>query len=104
MLENIGLARSFVMGMTFGEFQSDRRTPYAVLRCLEIISEASRRLPADLKARHPNIAWAEMAGAGSVYRHQYNDVQDDLVWKTVQADLEPLRVAVEFELEQLGKE
>ena len=104
MLENISLAGSSVAGMTFDEFQSDRRTPYAVLRCLEIISEASRRLPIDLKARHPNIAWTEMAGAGSVYRHQYDDVQDDLVWKTVQADLEPLRIAVEAELERLTKE
>lgn len=45
-----------------------------------------------------------MAGAGSVYRHQYNDVQDDLVWKTVQEDLEPLRIVVEQELERLVKE
>jgi uncharacterized protein with HEPN domain len=71
---------------------------------LEIISEASRRLPADLKARHPNIAWADMAGAGSVYRHQYHDVQDDLVWKTVQEDLEPLRIVVEQELDRLAKQ
>jgi uncharacterized protein with HEPN domain len=104
MLENIKLARSFVAGATFGEFQSDRRTSYAVLRCLEIISEASRKLPTDLKTRHPNIAWTDMAGAGSVYRHQYNDVQDDLVWKTVQEDLEPLRVVLEQELERLTEE
>src|SRR5262245_47068292 len=50
MLENIELARTFVADKTFDNFQSDRRTSYAVLRCLEIISEASRRLPADLKA------------------------------------------------------
>ncbi len=104
MLENIMLARSFVASATFGEFQSDRRTSYAVLRCLEIISEASRRLPTDLKARHPHIAWIDMAGAGSIYRHQYNDVQDDLIWKTVQEDLEPLRIVVEQELERLAKE
>ena len=103
MLENIMLARSFIAGSTFGEFQSDRRTSYAVVRCLEIISEASRRLPADLKARHSSIAWADIAGAGSVYRHQYNDVQDDLIWKTVQEDLEPLRIVVEQELEMTNK-
>jgi uncharacterized protein with HEPN domain len=44
---------------------------YVVTRCLEIISEASRRLPDDLKARHPSIAWKEMAAAGNVYRHEY---------------------------------
>lgn len=51
----IELARSFVEGFTFESFQADRRTVYAVIRCLEIISEASRRLPDDLKARHPEI-------------------------------------------------
>jgi uncharacterized protein with HEPN domain len=45
-----------------------------VTRCLEIISEASRRLPDGLKARHPAIAWKEMAGAGNIYRHDYEDV------------------------------
>ena len=104
MLENIGLARTFIAGMTFDDFHSDRRTSYAVLRCLEIISEASRRLPIDLKARRPSIPWVDIAGAGSVYRHQYNDVGDDLVWKTVQDDLEPLRIVVELELERLAKE
>jgi uncharacterized protein with HEPN domain len=59
--ENIELARSFVAGLSFDEFQADRRTVYAVVRCLEIISEASRRLPVDLKARHPDIPWTDMA-------------------------------------------
>jgi uncharacterized protein with HEPN domain len=53
--EHIELARSFVAGMSFESFSADRRTAYAVTRCLEIISEASRKLPLDLKARHPAI-------------------------------------------------
>jgi uncharacterized protein with HEPN domain len=43
--------------------------PYAVIRSLEIISEASRRLSDELKARHPGIPWREMAAAGNFYRH-----------------------------------
>jgi uncharacterized protein with HEPN domain len=58
-------------------------------------------LPAELKARHLAIPWTEMAGAGSVYRHQYHVVQDEFVWQTVQQDLEPLRIAIEQELERL---
>jgi uncharacterized protein with HEPN domain len=101
ILENIMLAGSFVDGLSLDDFQADRRTSYAVVRCLEIISEASRRLPSELKARHPAIPWTEMAGAGSVYRHHYTGVRDELVWKTVQADLAPLRLVVEQELERL---
>jgi uncharacterized protein with HEPN domain len=55
-----------------------------VTRCLEIISEASRRLPDDLKARHPAIAWKQMAAAGNIYRHDYEDVAASYVWVTLQ--------------------
>jgi uncharacterized protein with HEPN domain len=101
IIENIALARTFAAGLSLSEFQSDQRTSYAIVRCLEIISEASRRLPPDLKARHPDIPWVDIAGAGSIYRHQYEGVRDDLVWHTVQNDLEALRVVVEAELERL---
>jgi len=77
------------------------RTIYAVTRCLEIISEASRRLPEELKARHPSIAWKQMAGAGNVYRHDYEDVAARYVWDTVQLALPPLRRVVEQELARL---
>ncbi|UWU69698.1 DUF86 domain-containing protein [Bradyrhizobium sp. NC92] len=65
------------------------RAVYAVTRCLEIISEASRRLPEELKARHPAIAWRQMAAAGNVYRDNYEDVAANLVWETVQQALPP---------------
>src|SRR4051812_33248277 len=55
--ENIELARTFVAGLSLTEFKSDRKTVYAVIRCLEIISEASRRLPEELKQRHASIPW-----------------------------------------------
>jgi hypothetical protein len=45
------------------------------------LHEASRRLPDDLKARHPGIAWKQMAAAGNVYRHDYEDVAAALVWE-----------------------
>ena len=62
---HIDLAVHFTTGFDYEAFVADPRTVYAVTRCLEIISEASRRLPDDLKARHPSIAWKDMAGAGN---------------------------------------
>jgi uncharacterized protein with HEPN domain len=102
--QNIALARSFVANISFENFRTDTRTLYATVRCLEIISEASRRLPDDLKARHPNIRWRGMAGAGSIYRHDYEGVLDEIVWDTVQNSLDPLSVAVELELTRLAPE
>ena len=52
---NIELARTFVAGFAYETFRTDLRIVYAVMRCPEIISEASRRLPDDLKVRHPDL-------------------------------------------------
>ncbi len=95
--QNVELARAFISGFTFTAFQADQRTVYAIARCLEVISEASRRLPTELKDRHPNIP------LGSVYRHDYERVRDDVMWRTVQQSLEPLLTVVEQELGRLGK-
>lgn len=73
ILHHINLATQFVEGFDRETFKLDLRATYAVTRCLEIISEASRRLPADLKAHYPTISWKQMAAAGNVYRHDYED-------------------------------
>ena len=99
---HIDLAAHFTQGFTDEGFRADLRTVYAVTHCLEIISEASRRLPAEVKARHPSIAWKDIAGAGNVYRHDYEDVVDQHVWDTVCIDLPPLRAAIECELTNIG--
>ena len=101
ILHHIDLATNFVQGFDREAFADDIRTVYAVTRCLEIISEASRRLPKDLKARHPEIAWKEMAGAGNVYRHDYEDVAARVVWDTVELALPPLRIVIEVEIAHL---
>src|SRR5258708_37699148 len=99
--ENLRLAQAFVGDRNYQAFYDDRRTLYAVIRCLEIVSEASRRLPNALKARHPEISWRDIASAGNIYRHQYEDVLEQRVWQTVQNHLEPLLHVVEAELSRL---
>ena len=98
ILHHIELAANFSAGFDRARFIRDIKTVYAVTRCLEIISEASRRLPNDLKARHPAIGWKQMAGAGNVYRHDYEDVAAEFVWETVERALPPLRLVIEAEL------
>jgi uncharacterized protein with HEPN domain len=98
---HIDLAEHFMTGLDEFEFRGDLRAVYAVTRCLEIISEASRRLPEETKARHPSIAWRNIAGAGNIYRHDYEDVVASQVWETVRVALPPLRAVVEIELASL---
>jgi uncharacterized protein with HEPN domain len=87
--DNILLAQSFVEGMGLRRFRSDIRTIYAVVRCLEIISEASRRLSTGLKNRHPD-------------RHDYEEISAVMIWNTVKA-LPDLLEAVEEELSRLTR-
>jgi uncharacterized protein with HEPN domain len=103
ILHHIDLTQGFVAGLERAAFVHDTRTVYAVTRCLEIISEASRRLPDDLKLRHPEIPWKQMAGAGNVYRHDYEDVAARFVWETVHRDLPPLRVVIAREIDGLAE-
>jgi uncharacterized protein with HEPN domain len=102
MAYHIDLAVQFTTDLDYGAFHADLRSVYAVTRCLEIISEASRRLPAESKARHADIAWRDIAGAGNIYRHDYEDVTVQQVWNTVRIDLPPLRAVVAVELAALG--
>jgi uncharacterized protein with HEPN domain len=69
---------------------------------LEIISEASRKLPDDLTDRHPEIPWRAIRDAGNLYRHDYVKVSMDTVWATIVNSLPSLRAVAVGELEALG--
>lgn len=98
---HIGMAQGFVAGIDYETFKDDNLRLYAVTRCLEIISEASRRLPDELKARHASIEWRDMAAAGNIYRHEYEDVAARRVWRTLTAGLPLLLAVIEQELQML---
>jgi len=66
---------------------------YAAERCVEILSEATRRLPEAWKAQHPAIPWSDIAGIGSVLRHDYDDVNLEIIVKLRGSSLGNLRSA-----------
>ena len=96
--ENIELAQTFTRGLTRESFAGQIEKIYSVTRCLEIISEASRRLSPEIKQRHPELRWSQIAGAGNIYRHDYERVSADVIWGTVQHALPPLLAVVLLEL------
>ena len=99
--DNIRFAEQFAAGLSVEALKADRRTLYAVTRCLEIISEAARRLPQSLRNRHPELPWRAITGAGNVYRH--DNVAEEIVWRTLQHNLVPLLAAAERELARFSK-
>ncbi len=96
--DNIRLAQEFVDGFTYTRFTESRLHFYAVTRAPEIISEASRRLPDDLRERHPRLPWRSIRDVGNFYRHQYDNVAESYVWETVHEHLGPLLAVVVAEL------
>lgn len=94
ILRSIAWIEEDTKGATAVQFAQNRRTRQLVERNLEIISEASRRIPKALKAQHSDIPWREIAGIGNVMRHDYDEVAPKVLWDVVRKDLKPLKRAI----------
>jgi uncharacterized protein with HEPN domain len=68
-------------------FETDWQRQWIVERGIEIVSEASRHLTDDMKARHPEIPWPKVAAIGNVLRHNYENIAAPVIWKLAQTDL-----------------
>ena len=82
-------------GKSFEEFRSDWLLRHGVQRGIEILSEASRHLPSNIKAQHKAVRWPALAGIGNVLRHDYHAISDKVIWEAVRDELPPLREAIE---------
>ena len=87
MLENAEKALSFVQGMDYDGFCMDDKAVYAVIRALEIIGEAARQIPEDIRQSNPEIQWREIAAMRNKLTHEYFGVNTKVIWRTVQEDL-----------------
>jgi uncharacterized protein with HEPN domain len=103
ILAEIELLRSFAAGRSLEDHRRDRMLQRAIERSLEIISEASRHIPTDLKAAHPEIPWRSVADIGNVLRHGYDQIADHRIWAVVEQELEPLEKAVRAMLEDASR-
>jgi uncharacterized protein with HEPN domain/predicted nucleotidyltransferase len=95
MLDAISEIEQFVKGQSFDDYLAQVLLRAGVERKVEIISEASRRVPEDLKGKHAGVPWTKIAAIGNVLRHGYKDVDDQKIWAIATEHLAPLRRAVE---------
>jgi uncharacterized protein with HEPN domain len=95
ILESIAGIERVVATKSFHDFEGDWLLRRGVERAIEIISEASRRIPDDVKALRPEIPWNDVATIGNILRHRYHSISAPIIWEVVRKDLPALKAAVD---------
>ncbi|HEC97708.1 MAG TPA: DUF86 domain-containing protein [Nitrospirae bacterium] len=99
ILEAISAIERFVEGISFEDFMNNDEKSSAVIRKFEIIGEATKGLPEDLKDKHPEIPWKEMAGFRDKLIHFYFGVKYELVWQAIKKRLPRIKSLIQKILE-----
>ncbi len=94
--------QEFIAGIDFEEFCADDKTASAVMRKLEIIGEAVKQVPQDVRQKYPQVPWREMAGMRDKLIHFYFGVDYSLVWRTITERVPKIQEEVRLILEEMG--
>ena len=85
----------FTSGITFEDFLQDKKTIKAVIRSLEVLGEASKKIPDAVKKHYQRIPWKRMAGMRDKLIHEYFGVDLEIVWNVVKQELPPVKSSIE---------
>jgi uncharacterized protein with HEPN domain len=91
ILVSIQDVEEFTAGITFEEFLNDRKTTKAVIRSLEVLGEASKKISDDFKDQYPQIPWKRMTGMRDKLIHEYFGVDLEIVWNVAKEELPPIK-------------
>ena len=94
ILNSINRILDYISGKDREAFEADQLTQDAVVRQLEVIGEATKRVSKELRLKNPGIPWSDMAGMRDVLIHDYIDVDLGVVWKTVSEDIPNLKALI----------
>ena len=103
ILESIEKIVQYVQGLTYEQFVQDDKTWDAVLRNLEIIGEAARRVPAAIQVQHPEVPWGQIVALRNRLIHGYFAVDEEIVWDIVTNELPTLRTQIERILQAMER-
>lgn len=101
ILEAIGNVEEFVATMAVQDFRADKKTLHAVPRNLEVIGEAARHVPDEVRRRHAAVPWQRIAGLRDVLIHRYFGIDVGIVWDVVRNKLPELKQQTRAILDEL---
>ena len=104
ILDTIADIEEFVSGLDFEDFGKDKKTLYAVIRGIEVIGEAAKKIPDIIRDRYKDIPWRDMAGMRDKLIHDYFGVDVEVLWKTIEQDIPLLRALISEIIKELKKE
>jgi uncharacterized protein with HEPN domain len=87
ILEASRKALSYTAGLSEHQFRHDQKTVEAVVWNLQLIGEAAKNIPSEIRSRYPEVPWRDMAGLRDIIVHQYFGIKLDVIWKIIQNDL-----------------
>ena len=73
--------------MSYEVFCADEKTAFAAVTCFSMIGEAARLIPQDIRSDNPEIPWSQMTRMRNVLVHEYDRIDMEVVWSTIQEDL-----------------
>jgi len=91
IIESIELIDSYITNMNFENFKDDRKTIDAVVRNFEIIGEAARNIPDEIKTKYQNVDWKGMIGLRNRIAHKYFGLSLSIIWEILKQELPPLK-------------
>jgi len=101
IIKAMNAAMEFVNDMSYDEFVKDTKTMYATIRSLEVIGEAIKNIPDDVRKIYPEIPWRKMAGMRDKVIHEYFGVRLERIWETIKKDIPYLKPLFEKILRDL---
>lgn len=99
ILDAIADLHAFTADITFDDFCADRKTINACIRSLEVIGEATKKIPPEVRQQKPSLPWQAISGMRDKLIHEYFGVDLAIVWQTIQHDLSSFEQAVSELLE-----